>query len=147
MSSKSKIPKILQIAERVGVARSSVSRAFTRAELLSTTTVLGIKRVAEELGFFLNSSARALSTGKTGNIAFLVPDVANPYFPPMIRSAQLAAENLDYCVFLADFEESGLKEEKLIERFAGKMEGVILTFSRMPEDRLQGLAEKIPIVW
>ena len=37
-------------------------------------------------------------------------------------------------------------EEKLIERFAGKVEGVILISSRMPEERLQGLAEKIPIV-
>ena len=146
MSTKSRVPTISQIAERAGVARSSVSRAFTRPELLSAATVLRIKRVAKELGYVPNSSARALSTGKTGNIAFLVPDVANPYFPPTIRSAQLAAENLDYCVFLADFEESGVKEEKLIERFAGKVEGVILISSRMPEERLQGLAEKIPIV-
>ena len=146
MSSKSRGPTISQIAERAGVARSSVSRAFTRPELLSATTVLRIKRVAEELGYVPNSSARALSTGKTGNIAFLVPDVANPYFTPMIRSAQLAAENLDYCVFLVDLEESGLKEEKLIKRFAGKVEGVILISSRMPEERLQRLAEKISIV-
>jgi LacI family transcriptional regulator len=87
-----------------------------------------------------------LSTGKTENIAFLVQSVANPYFPPMIRSAQLAAENLYYCVFLADFEESGLKEEKLIERFSVKVEGVILISSRMPEERLQRLARKIAIV-
>ena len=111
MTSKSRVPTISEIAERAGVDRSSVSRALTRPDLLSTATVLRIKRVAEELGYVPNSSARALSTGKTGNIAFLVPDVANPYFPPMIRSAQLAAENLDFCVFLAYFEESGLKEK------------------------------------
>ena len=135
MTTKSGVPTISEIAERAGVDRSSVSRALTRPDLLSTATVLRIKRVAEELGYVPNSSARALSTGKTGNIAFLVPDVANPYFPPMIQSVQLAAENLDYCVFLADFEENGLKEEKLIERFAGKVEGVILISSRMPEER------------
>ncbi len=70
MSSKSRVPTISEIAERAGVARSSVSRAFTRPELLSATTVLRIKRVAEELGYVPNSSARALSTGKQGTLLF-----------------------------------------------------------------------------
>ncbi|MGA1561268.1 MAG: LacI family DNA-binding transcriptional regulator, partial [bacterium] len=56
MSSKSRVPTISQIAERAGVARSSVSRAFTRPELLSAATVLRIKRVAKELGYVPNSS-------------------------------------------------------------------------------------------
>lgn len=146
MPTKPKSVTIAQIAQVAGVARSSVSRAFTRPELLKPDTVARIRQVAEQLGYVPNYNARALSTGRNGNIAFIVPDVANPYFPPMIRSAQLEADRRDYCVFLADFEENGLQETKLLERFSGKVEGVILVSSRMPEEQLLRHAERLPLV-
>lgn len=72
---------ISQVAKAAGVARSSVSRAFTRPDMLSQQTVERILAVAEELGYVPNHTARALSTGRHGNVALIVPDVANPFFP------------------------------------------------------------------
>src|SRR5690606_20676084 len=97
---------IRDVAAAAAVSRSTVSRAFTRPQLLSPETVRHVLAVAARLGYVGNQAARALSTGRFGNIAVVVPDIANPFFPPLVRSLQLAAEAADLAVFLGDSDES-----------------------------------------
>ena len=56
--------------------------------MLSADTVRRVMVIAENIGYVPNHTARALSTGRYGNVALVVPDVANPFFPPLIRAAQ-----------------------------------------------------------
>ena len=79
-----KQPTISQVAEAAGVSRSTVSRVFTRTESISAATIERVKRIAEEIGYVPNHAAQALSTGRHRNIAVIVPDVANPFFPPSL---------------------------------------------------------------
>lgn len=137
---------ISQVAQAAGVNRSSVSRAFTKPYMLTPETVERIKSVAASLGYVPNHTARALSTGKNSNLALIVPDVANPFFPPMIRAAQDAADEQDYCVFLGNSNEDASNEDRLVGRFIGQVEGLILASSRLPEKRILDYAEQRPIV-
>lgn len=137
---------IRQVADAAGVARSSVSRAFTKPEMLSPATVAKVREVAAALGYAPNHTARALSTGRHGNIALIIPDVANPFFPPMIRAAQKTALRQDFCVFLGDSNEEPALEARLIERFIGQIEGLVLASSRLPAQALQDFAQRRPIV-
>lgn len=137
---------IKHVADAAGVARSSVSRAFTRPDMLKPETVERVLQIAKELGYVPNHTARALSTGRTGNIALVVPDVANPFFPPLIRAAQMQADLSDFCVFLGHTEEDAKTEDKLLSRFAGQVEGVVLASSRMTRDRIRAHAEVRPLV-
>lgn len=137
---------ISQVAEAAGVSRATVSRAFSRPHVLKAETVARIRAVAQTLGYAPNQTARALSTGRHGNIAIIVPDVANPFFPPLIRAAQEAAYEADYCVFLGNSDESGEREDGLVGRFAGQVEGLILASSRLPEARIRALAAMKPLV-
>lgn len=139
-------PTINQVAEAAGVTKSSVSRAFTRPEMLSKETISKIFAAAEALGYVPNRTARALSTGRHGNIALIVPDVANPFFPPLIRSAQLEAERSDYCVFLGNSDEQPKQEDKLIARFGGQVEGFLLVSSRLSDEQITDLASRRPVV-
>lgn len=137
---------ISQVAEAAGVARSSVSRAFTRPHMLRPDTVERIRSVALRMGYVPNHSARALSTGRYGNLAMIVPDVANPFFPPMIRAAQDAADEVDFCVMLGNSNEDPANEDRLAGRFAGQTEGLILASSRLPRKRILAYARKQPVV-
>ena len=139
-------PTINQVAAAAGVTKSSVSRAFTRPEMLSEDTVRKIFAAAEELGYVPNHTARALSTGRHGNIALIVPDVANPFFPPLIRAAQAEADRSDYCVFLGNTEESPKQEDKLIGRFGGQVEGFVLVSSRLSDAKIIEHAARAPLV-
>jgi LacI family transcriptional regulator len=137
---------ISQVAAAAGVDRSSVSRAFSRPELLRAETVARIKAVAEEMGYVPNHSARALSTGRHGNVALIVPDVANPFFPPLIRAAQNEADRSDFCVFLGNTDEDVRQEEKLLGRLAGQVEGILLASPRLSDERIRAHAAIKPLV-
>lgn len=143
---KKEAPTISQVAVAAGVDRSSVSRAFSRPELLRKETVQRIKAAAKQLGYVPNRNARALSTGRHGNVALIVPDVANPFFPPLIRAAQNEAERLDFCVFLGNSDEDPKQEEKLVSRLIGQVEGLILASPRLTDDTIRGYADAKPVV-
>jgi len=137
---------IRDVAIAAEVSRSTVSRAFTRPQLLSPETVEHVRAVAARLGYVGNQAARALSTGRFGNIAVVVPDIANPFFPPLVRSLQLAAETADLAVFLGDSDESAEREAKLIARLAPQVEGFVLASPRLSEELIRGLAATRPVV-
>jgi len=146
LTSRREAPTISQVAEAAGVSRATVSRAFTRPDMLSADTVRRVIAIAEKIGYVPNHTARALSTGRYGNVALVVPDVANPFFPPLIRSAQVAAEKLDFCVFLGNSDENPEQEEKLVSRFATQVEGFILASSRLSDERIRFHASRRPLV-
>lgn len=143
---KGKRPTIRQVADAAGVARSTVSRAFSHPERLTQQTVERIMEISKNLGYTPNSVAIALSTGRSSNIALIVPDVANPFFPPLIRAAQRKAEERGYSVFLGDTDENQNREVKLLERFSGKVEGIILVSSRLSDDVISELAKNVSVV-
>ncbi|TCC27043.1 LacI family DNA-binding transcriptional regulator [Kribbella speibonae] len=134
------------VAAAAQVSRATVSRAFTRPQLLSQETVERVRTVAARLGYVGNQAARALSTGRFGNIAVVVPDIANPFFPPLVRSLQLAAETADLAVFLGDSDESAEREAKLIARLAAQVEGFVLASPRLSEALIRELAATRPVV-
>src|SRR5699024_9153301 len=61
-----------------------------------------VMAAADELGYRPNRAARALSTRRTGNLGLIVADIANPFFPPLIKAAQAQARVRDYHVFIAE---------------------------------------------
>ena len=146
LTSRPGAPTISQVAEAAGVSRATVSRAFTRPDMLSADTVRRVMAIAKKIGYVPNHTARALSTGRYGNVALVVPDVANPFFPPLIRAAQVEAEKLDFCVFLGNSDENPAQEEKLVSRFATQVEGFILASSRLSDERIRFQAARRPLV-
>ena len=139
-------PTISQVAETAGVSRASVSRAFTNPHMLGEATVARILGVAEDIGYVPNRTARALSTGRTGNVALVVPDIANPFFPPLIQAAQSLADKSDFCVFLGSSGEDQAQEDKLLSRFSDQVDGIILVSSRLPEEFIRHHAKARPLV-
>lgn len=133
------------VAKAAGVSKSTVSRAFSQPDRLGADTVERIVSIARQLGYVPNHIARALSTGRHGNLALLVADVANPFFPPLIRAAQMQADMSDFCVFLGNSGEDARQEDKLIDRFVSQVEGLLLVSSRLSAERIQHHAKRRPL--
>ena len=142
----SRPPTIRQVADEAGVSTSTVSRAFSRPEMLLPSTVTFILEVADRLGYQPNPTARALSTGRPGTLAIVVPDIANPFFPPLIRGVQARADEAGYSVLLGDSDESPEKEVVLVAKLGARTEGSILASSRMSEAAIREHASLRPIV-
>src|SRR5699024_8071852 len=78
---------IYSIASTVGVSPSTVSRAFSRPEMVKSELREKILTTARELGYAPNRAARGLATARTGATGMPAPDVPTParergYSPP-----------------------------------------------------------------
>src|SRR5882757_3005800 len=105
---------IRDVARAAGVSVSTVSRVFTRPELFRDETRLKVHAAAEQLNYSPNRNAASLTTGRTANIGLVVPNLANPLFPEMIKAAQHSAREHGLAVLLADSDDNAVDEEKLI---------------------------------
>jgi LacI family transcriptional regulator len=144
--SSSSPPTIKQVAEEARVSRATVSRAFSRPHLLSQETVERVRRVSDRLGYVPNHTARALSTGRAGNIALVVPDITNAFFAGLMRGAQAKAREQGYATFLGDSDETPELEDLLLAKLSAQVEGFILVSSRLAEKRILEHARRRPFV-
>ena len=130
---------IHDVARRARVSVSTVSRAFTMPELVREATRTRVLAAASELGYRPNRAARGLITGRTGNLGVIVPDLGNPFFPAVLKGAQVRAREADYAVFLADTDENPRLEADLIRAMAKQVDGVVLCSSRLASGELAPL--------
>jgi DNA-binding LacI/PurR family transcriptional regulator len=137
---------IYDVARAVGVAPSTVSRAFARPGRVNGETAARIRRVAAELGYRTNSLAQALPTGRTSMIALAISDITNPFYNEIIRGAQVAATEAGYTILLADTQESGAVEREALERAMAMVDGIVLATTRMSDSAIRVLAKQRPVI-
>ena len=75
-----KSSSIQDVAQLAHVSISTVSRSFTRPDLVSKATRDKVMKAADELNFSISRSAAALKTGRTLRIAVLVSGRLNLWF-------------------------------------------------------------------
>ncbi|MFD4689688.1 LacI family DNA-binding transcriptional regulator [Streptomyces sp. NPDC058463] len=137
---------IRDVAQAAGVHVSTVSRAFSASHLVKRETRDRVLAIAAELGYQPNETARALTTGRTRNLGLIVSDIANPFYPPLIKAAQAYARVRGYQVFVADTDEDVAAEEELIQTLARQVDGVVLVSPRLANDVIGRLSGELPFV-
>ncbi|OLT38616.1 LacI family transcriptional regulator [Actinomadura sp. CNU-125] len=137
---------IRDVARASGVHVSTVSRTFTAPHKVNAETRTRVLAAAAELGYRPNRVARALTTGRTHNLGLIVADIANPFFPPLIKAAQAQARGRDYHVFVADTDEDPRVEEELIQTLARQVDGLLLCGPRLSNRAITRLHTNIPFV-
>lgn len=137
---------IREVAREAGVSPSTVSRALSTPEMVNQTTRERVLRAARRLGYAPNRAARGLITGRTGNLGLIVPDLANPFFPSVVKGVQAKAREADYAVFLADTDEDPSVEADLVRVLAKQVDGLVLCSPRAPEEEIRALLESTTLV-
>lgn len=92
---------IKDVSKMCGVSVATVSKALNDHSDIAEATKANIRKVAKELGYFPNSSARALKTNRTFNIGVLFVDEAqsgltHEYFANVLDSFKVEAEAYGY---------------------------------------------------
>lgn len=137
---------IRDVARLAGVSPSTVSRALSMPGVVNPTTRARVQAAAETLGYAPNKAARGLITGRTGNIGLVVPDLANPFFPSVVKGVQARARAADVAVFLADSDEDAAAEAGLVRALAKQVDGLILCSPRATEDELIAVSQETTVV-
>ncbi|MET3707904.1 LacI family DNA-binding transcriptional regulator [Arthrobacter sp. UYEF6] len=137
---------IHDIAAICGVAASTVSRALSTPDRVNIRTRARREAAAAELNYTPNSQAKALSSGRTGAVGVLVPDITNPFYFDLMRGTQLQLKAAGYTQLLVDTEESDEVEASTMEQLRKSADGIIVAASRLNDESLLAAAAKIPLV-
>ncbi len=137
---------IVEVARSLGVAPSTVSRAFNEPHRLRHETVARIKAAADAMGYVPNRHAQALSTGRSSMIGLIVPDLCNPFFPPMVRAAQREAELSGLTVVVAETNSDPDHERRQVDTLLPECDGLVVASSRRPHHELRELAATARVV-
>ena len=118
---------IKDVARLSGVSPMTVSRVINQSLRVSPVTRSRVEQAIAELGYVPSSLARGLSRQKTGTIALIVPDVANPFFTLIVRGAEDVARRAGYRVLLCDTRfDLTLEAEVIEEMIAHRVEGIVI---------------------
>jgi LacI family transcriptional regulator len=140
---------IREIARRARVSTATVSRALNRVPTVDPQLAKRVWKVADELGYYPNTQARALVSGKSRLFGLVVSDVTNPFFPEIVQTFEDLAVQNNYEILLTstihDSRRMKVAVRRMIER---RVDGVaVLTFG-MEESLLDDLRlRKVPLVF
>jgi DNA-binding LacI/PurR family transcriptional regulator len=133
---------ILDVAARAGVHAATVSRTLNRPEVVAPATRARVEAAVRELGFVPNRAARGLITGRTGNVAVIVPDITNPYFAQLVRSIERTARETDLQVLLVDTGEQRDEEARAARGLARDVDGFVVVSPRRLHRELDALGSQ-----
>ncbi len=131
---------IKDIARRVGVSASTVSRALCDSPLISEKTKRAVKEAAARLGYERNELARGLVKGSSGAIGLVVADITNPFFSDIAQGVGEAAHRFGYGVMLCDTAGRADRESSYVKLLRRKrVDGIVLASATVEDPHVREL--------
>ncbi len=141
-----------EIARNCGVSVATVSKALNDKPDIPKATKDRIRKTAEEMGYTLNASARALKTNRTHNIGVLFVDrmdagLAHEYFSEILESFKKTAEDNGYDITFINNKFDGVESTYLQHCKYRNFDGVIIISADFKDPRILELVDSdIPLV-
>ncbi|PYR37609.1 MAG: LacI family transcriptional regulator [Acidobacteria bacterium] len=144
------MPNIYDVARRARVSAATVSAVLNESAFVSPGLKARVQAAVASLGYEPNLLARGLAKRQTKTIGMIVPDIANPFFPEVVRGAEDTVQTAGYTLLIASTDNDVEKEKLYLRLFLAKrVDGVILTKApgRFPPDLQRAFARAgVPIV-
>ncbi len=119
-----------QIAEKLGISITTVSKALKGYSDVSPKTKKAVLELAEELNFTPNSYAVYLRTNESKTIGLIIPEVVHHFFSGVINGIIDEAEKHGYLVIILQSGESIELEKKQVDLLINKrVDGIIISLS------------------
>ncbi|MCF4996801.1 LacI family DNA-binding transcriptional regulator [Pseudomonas syringae] len=139
---------MLDVAERAGVSKASVSRFIgdDRA-LLSEAIASRIEQAIDDLGYRPNQMARGLKRGRTRLIGMLVADIRNPYSIAVMHGVETACRQHGYSLVVCNTDRDDEQERQHLALLRSyNIEGLIVNTLGHHRDELHELHREMPLV-
>jgi LacI family transcriptional regulator, kdg operon repressor len=139
---------MLDVAERAGVSKASVSRFIGEDRaLLSEAIARRIEQAISELGYRPNQMARGLKRGRTRLIGMLVADIRNPYSIAVMHGVETACRRHGYSLVVCNTDRDDEQERQHLALLrAYNIEGLIVNTLGHHRDELLELRREMPMV-
>lgn len=130
-------PTIIDVATAAGVSPMTVSRVLNGRGGAGEETRQRVLEAAQALNYRPNAFAQSLKSDRSHTVGIVVPDIVNPFFPEIIRGAELVARPAGYTLLSCNVIEDPEREEEVLRTLLDKrVDGVIICSARLDEERL-----------
>ncbi len=127
----SKPATIKEIARRLNVSVSTVSRGLHDHPSIGLTTRQKIKKMALQLNYEPNQTAIFLQKGSTETIGVILPELSEAFFSTAISAIEEVANQRNYTVLLAQSHDDEELEKKLIEKMRKhRVDGLLISVGK-----------------
>ena len=142
---------IHDIAKKLNITASTVSRALKNHPRISDETKKAVQKVASKLNYQPNHIAAALRNGKSNILGIIVPWVDRNIFSSAIRGIEEIANKSNYNVMICQTYENQKKEVETVEALLNaQVDGIIVSQAKntLNFDHFHKVKEKgIPLIF
>ena len=115
-----------EIAKRAKVSTATVSRTINCAPTVDPAVARRVRKVIEEVGYYPNTHARRLVSGRSRVFGLMVSDTVGPFLPEIVQTFEKLGFEHNYEIFLSSIARDNRQMEVAVRR--------------MIERRVEGLA-------
>lgn len=138
---------IKDIATRLGIAHSTVSRALNNNPLISLETKNRVREAALRLGYITNQGARSMRVGTSRLVGLIVPDVENEFYSAAARAMAEQCTKRGYQLILGVSEDDpGIEEVHIRSLREGRAAGLLIVPTPVITRTSIKLLQQIPTV-
>jgi LacI family transcriptional regulator, galactose operon repressor len=140
---------IREIAKRARVSTATVSRTINRVATVNPALAKRVWKVVDELGYYPNTQARALVSGRSRIFGLIVSEITNPFFPEIVQVFETIAVQHHYEILLTStVHDPRLMETSVRRMIERRVEGVAVMTFGMEELLLEDFElRNVPLVF
>jgi LacI family transcriptional regulator len=140
---------IREIARQARVSSATVSRTINRIPTVDPQLAKRVWKVVDELGYYPNTQARALVSGRSRIFGLIVSEITNPFFPEIVQVFEDLAVQNDYEILLTSTVHDPKRMEHAVRRMIERrVDGVAVVTFGMEEALLEKPHfRKVPLVF
>lgn len=129
------MPTIKEVARRAGVSVGTVSNVLSKLPTVSPDLRKRVERAISQMQYRPNQVARSLKKQTTQTLGLVITDIANPFFPGIVRGAEDEAAARGYMLSIFNTDDRADKEARVLETLEGRrVDGVMLVPALQPHD-------------
>lgn len=144
-------PTIKEIAKRLNISISTVSRALHDHASIGLRTKMRVKQLAKELNYEPNQTAIFFQQGKTFTLGVILPELSEAFFSTAISGIEDTAYKSNYTVLLGQSHDNEEREKQIVETMKNhRVDGLIVSISKNTTnyDHFEALKKyNIPVIF
>jgi LacI family transcriptional regulator len=132
---KKTVPTIKEIAKRLNISVSTVSRALHNHHSIGLRTKMRVQELAKELNYEPNQTAIFFKQGKTFTIGVILPQLSESFFSSAISGIEDFAKTKKYNVLLGQSHDDEQTEKQLVEAMKNhRVDGMLISVAKTTKD-------------
>ncbi|WP_419805538.1 LacI family DNA-binding transcriptional regulator [Terriglobus sp.] len=139
---------ITAVARKARVSTATVSRTINGSASVQPKTAERVRKAIAELGFYPDTNARALGSGRSSLYGLIISDITNPFFPELVKAFEEMAVKHQKEILIANTGYDPRRLELCVRRMLQRrVDGVAIMTSEMDDSLLSDFkTRKIPLV-